>query len=164
MSFLRHKKTLIAIIAVFLITTALNYRNQTLLHQQTSSLRAQQSQIARLTAENERLAQLLANAKTPPTLSTAQFRELLRLRGEMGMLRSQSKETAWLQDGKQKVRSTLADGVGFRQLKDALPGFQISRSIIADDTVLLEIYSDEPPNKKADEFFIKRVADKWVLA
>ncbi len=58
------------------------------LRENNAALRQQTGRLAQLAGENQRLSNLVAQAK--PSLSDEQFRELLRLRGEMGMLRQQT--------------------------------------------------------------------------
>ena len=81
-------------------------------HQSVSRLREehrllqqQQGQRAQLAVENERLSNLLAQANSTQALSQAQFRELLRLRGEVGPLRQQSQELARLQEENRQLRA-----------------------------------------------------------
>jgi len=81
------KTAILAVVAVAGITTAL------IQHPAVDKLRAenrnllQQSQkLAELQAENERLSNLVAQAQRPP-LSREQTAELLRLRGQVGLLR-----------------------------------------------------------------------------
>src|SRR5439155_22342475 len=50
-----------------------------------AALRQQTDRLAESTAENRRLSNLVAQAK--PTFSDEQLRELMRLRGEVGMVR-----------------------------------------------------------------------------
>ena len=52
--------------------------------------RQQKEQLAQLTADNQRLANLLAGARGSRALPYDQFRELLKLRGEAGRLRQQA--------------------------------------------------------------------------
>lgn len=56
------------------------------------ALEQQLKQLAGLIAENQRLLNLVARASHPPSLPDDQSRELLRLRGEVGLLRQQSKQ------------------------------------------------------------------------
>jgi hypothetical protein len=56
---------------------------RTSLLQRNESLRQQADQLELLTAENERLSNLLKGAKSPDTLSAAEFHELLRLRNRV---------------------------------------------------------------------------------
>ncbi len=54
--------------------------------QRNESLRQQADELRRLAAENQQLSNRLREAKSPASLSTAEFRELLRLRNQVGQL------------------------------------------------------------------------------
>jgi hypothetical protein len=72
------------------------------LREENQSLQQQQTRLAQLTAENERLNQL---AQATQTLPDPQNSELLRLRGEVGLLRRQTSELAQLQDENRQLRA-----------------------------------------------------------
>ncbi|HUA66583.1 MAG TPA: sigma-70 family RNA polymerase sigma factor [Alphaproteobacteria bacterium] len=78
-------------------------------HQQQvqNKLRAQneslQAQMAQLQTDNENYSNRLADAGGAQKLSDDQFNELLRLRGEVGMLRQQTSQLAKLQDENQRL-------------------------------------------------------------
>ena len=61
---------------------------------------------AELTAENERLSNLVVLARPP--LSDEQFRELLRLRGEVAMLRQQTNAVPQLRKENRRLAARLA--------------------------------------------------------
>jgi RNA polymerase sigma factor (sigma-70 family) len=61
------------------------------LQAQNERLGRQAVEMARLAADNQRLASLLAQARTGPGFSRDQFAELLRLRGQVGRLRMESR-------------------------------------------------------------------------
>jgi RNA polymerase sigma factor (sigma-70 family) len=78
----------------------------------------------RLHSENDRLRQQIAQLKTesqdlPATnskqMTSDEFNELLRLRGEVGALRSQTNQLAKLQDENQKLQASVAAIVQTRQ-------------------------------------------------
>jgi hypothetical protein len=73
------------------------------LREENQSLQQQQAQTAQLAAENERLSNLLAQANNAQP--QAQLQELLRLRGEVGVLRQQTKELARLQEENRQLRA-----------------------------------------------------------
>lgn len=75
------------------------------LREQNQSLQLQQRQLTQLAAENERLSNLLAQATTAQALPAEQNLELLRLRGEVGLLRRQSNELARLQQENRQLRT-----------------------------------------------------------
>ena len=80
---------LVTISAAFLFT---RHRTVTGLRHQNILLRNQAEQLQSLRAENDRLA-IRAQSTPVDTLTPEEFRELLRLRGELGTLRSQLAET-----------------------------------------------------------------------
>jgi cell division protein FtsB len=91
------QKTLIFITAVAAgVTTPLviQHYSQVKLRAENQSLRQQVDQLAQLTAENERLSNLVARSNQPRPLPVEPSRELLRLRGEVGLLRQQNQELA----------------------------------------------------------------------
>lgn len=65
-------------------------------------------QIAQLKASNQSLSKLPAQAQKPTTLPSDQFNELLRLRGEVGVLRQQTNELARLRQENRRLLSQLA--------------------------------------------------------
>jgi hypothetical protein len=71
-------------------------------HRQNQSLNQQAAHLAELLATNKHLRDL-ANAATNGALSTDQFRELLKLRGEIGPLRQSATEAAALITREQKL-------------------------------------------------------------
>src|SRR3954471_19302251 len=86
----------LAAIAALLVTLGLRqYRAGAALRQENEALRAEIRQIDSLAADNQRLSNLLAKAqsKTSPQTND-QFRELMKLRGEVGVLRQTASEAA----------------------------------------------------------------------
>jgi hypothetical protein len=85
------------------------------LDQQGSALREQLSQMDQVIAENQRLSNLVAQAKDSPARPTSRpevplstdvrSKELVRLRGEVEALRQQSKEIAALREDTRQVRA-----------------------------------------------------------
>ncbi len=61
------------------------------LRAQDERLRQRKDELARLAADNQRLARLLAQARSAPALPRDQFTELLRLRGQVGRLRTEAR-------------------------------------------------------------------------
>src|SRR5207237_3604197 len=78
------------------VATPLVIQHQTKLREENESLRQQLDQQAQLAAENERLSNLITEtARTDSILlPDQQLKELLRLRGEVGRLRLESRELA----------------------------------------------------------------------
>jgi hypothetical protein len=77
--------TLIAV-AIWL---AVGYQGRLGLEEENQGLRQQLDQMAELVTENERLSNLVAQASQSQPQSEDQMRELLRLRGEVNLLRQQ---------------------------------------------------------------------------
>jgi hypothetical protein len=78
------------------------------LRERGGALRQQAEEIARLSAENERLSNLVARSGSPQALPPDQLRELLRLRGQIGLLRQTAKEQAQLKAANEQLRTALA--------------------------------------------------------
>jgi TolA-binding protein len=108
-------KTKTAVIVIFIVVAiagaALVMQNQaqSALRQENAALKAQADQGAALQAENDRLSNQLAQASSQ--LSPDQMRELVKLRGEVGVLRSkiaqlqgQSGELQRLRDENSQLR------------------------------------------------------------
>jgi RNA polymerase sigma factor (sigma-70 family) len=77
-----------AIIAASLLTPLLIHRRaQAELRQQDGALQTKAEQMSQVTADNQRLAGLLARANTPAPLPDSQLGELLKLRNEVGRLK-----------------------------------------------------------------------------
>ena len=77
--------------AAIAIPVGMQYRNNRQLREENASLRTQLEQIETLSTENTRLSRLLAdaNSSSPPPVSTNDpSREVLKLRGEVGRLRT----------------------------------------------------------------------------
>jgi hypothetical protein len=71
-------------------------------------LRQQAVQLAELSAENKRLLNLVAHAGSP-SLSSDQFRELMKLRGEIGQMRKDASEAARLKSANQQLLAPSGD-------------------------------------------------------
>jgi len=78
------------------------------LRAQNQALRQQLDQWSQLSADNERLSNLVAQAKSRPGLSQDQLSELLKLRGEVGRLRQQAKEVEVLREANRQAAAALA--------------------------------------------------------
>jgi RNA polymerase sigma factor (sigma-70 family) len=90
------KVLITATIAAAVGTGIYEARQASSLRAQVQALREQQAplvdQITQLKADNESLSNRVAQADRPPSLSSDRLRELLRLRGEVGVLRRQQRE------------------------------------------------------------------------
>ena len=80
------------VVASVVAPLLLQHKAQGRLHNHDEALRQQADQLAELQAENERLSKPLAGSNSSPALSTAQVSELLKLRGEVGLLRQRAQE------------------------------------------------------------------------
>jgi hypothetical protein len=80
--------TALVVVAVWL---AVGYQDRLRLEEENQGLRQQVDQMAELVADNERLSNLVAHASQSQPQAEDQMRELLRLRGEVNLLRQQGK-------------------------------------------------------------------------
>jgi RNA polymerase sigma factor (sigma-70 family) len=90
------QKALISAIVVATVGAPLvvQHQAQGRLHHQEESVRQQADQLAQLATDIQRLSNLLVGANGSGALSEEQLRELLKLRGEVGLLRKQTQELA----------------------------------------------------------------------
>jgi hypothetical protein len=98
MTMTKAKFALLAAVALAGVAAPLVTQQQSIarLGTENQNLRQQQAQMADLAAENQRLSNQLAQPLSRQSLAEDQMRELLRLRGEVGMLRQQSNTQARL--------------------------------------------------------------------
>ena len=89
------------------IWLGVEHQSRLRLGEQNKVLRQQFDQMASLAAENERMSNLVAKASRSQALPDDQSRELLRLRGEVGVLRQQSKELETLREDTRQARAAL---------------------------------------------------------
>ena len=106
------------IIGAFLISglaTALVIQHQALLKLRADNevQRRQCTELGQLAAENERLSNLVAEADRPLPATTEPSKELLRLRGEVGVLRQQNQGLARMLLSKQEATSAPGEDRGF---------------------------------------------------
>lgn len=101
------QKTLITIIVAAGVAAPLMIQRnaQVKLRAENRSLRRQVEQLAQLTTENERLSNLVAQSNQPAPSPGEPSRELLRLRGQVGLLRQQSQGLAKLLSDRQQTAS-----------------------------------------------------------
>ena len=81
------------------------------LRQENTALRQQLDLLAGVLAENERLSNLVAQAGSSQSLPDERLTELLRLRGEVGVLRQQSKELETLRNGNREAHTALTSSI-----------------------------------------------------
>jgi hypothetical protein len=97
----------LAAVGSLAIWLAVEHQSRLRLGEEHTALEQQLKQLAGLIAQNEQLSILAARANRPPSLPDDQSRELLRLRGEVGLLRQQSKQ---LETVRQENRQARAAG------------------------------------------------------
>src|SRR5690348_14440249 len=90
-----------AVIAGLAIFLFVEHRSGNKLREEIVSLRKQLDEIPRLKSENQRLSNQVAQISNARTPSQEEFRELLKLRGEVGVLREQKQEL-------EKLRANIA--------------------------------------------------------
>ena len=107
MTMTKLKAGIVSAIVVAGVSTSLliQHQAQIKLREENQSLRLQVDQLNQLIAENERLSNLVARANISQSLSKNQFSELLRLRGELGVLRNRNRELERLRDENRRLRS-----------------------------------------------------------
>lgn len=82
-----------AIVAASVVTPLMvQHQAQARLRDQDGALRRRADQLVKLQAENEQFSKLLASAENSRSLSNEQLTELMRLRGEVGRLRTDLRE------------------------------------------------------------------------
>ena len=119
-----HEKSKNGLIVAFLIALAILFFLQ---HQQQEKLRADNAalaqQFAQMQTDNESLSNRLAAAGDANSLSDKEHNELLKLRGEVGVLRRQTNELGKLQEENQQLQAgrTAAQISQTTQPQDALP-------------------------------------------
>ena len=102
-------KLIICVIVVAGIATILviQHQAQVKLHEENESLRQQMDQ---LQIENQRLSNSVAQANSSSSRPDDQLTELLRLRGEVRLLRQQTNELGRLQQDSQQLRNQVLAG------------------------------------------------------
>jgi RNA polymerase sigma factor (sigma-70 family) len=80
------------VVASVVAPLVVQHQAQAKLRNRDGALGQRADQMARLTAENQRLSKLLAGGTGPRALSTEEFKELLKLRGAVGRLRKDVQE------------------------------------------------------------------------
>ena len=93
---------------------AVEYQGRLRLGEENKALRQQLDHLVGLVTENERLSNLVAQVSRSQSLSDDQSRELLRLRGEVGVLRERAKELEILRQENRQARIALEYSFGTR--------------------------------------------------
>jgi RNA polymerase sigma factor (sigma-70 family) len=92
------------------VPLVIQHRKQVKLEEDNVSLQLLGGEVTELAAENERLSNLLANAEASLSVAQRQSSELLKLRGEVGLLRRLTNELSKLQVENQQARTAAAKG------------------------------------------------------
>lgn len=114
MSMTKLQGGVIAAITVALsIPLVVQYQSRTRLQDENQTLRAQVEEIAVLSEENKRLSNLVAQAKRQPAPSTnnEQFRELMKLRGEVAVLRKTANEAVEAAEAAKPTGESALSGI-----------------------------------------------------
>ena len=96
----------------------LQHQSQVRLREDNQAFRQQVDQLA---AENERLANLVARANSSQALAIDQPSEILRLRGEVGVLRQQKSEAERVQEENRRLRAGLTNAQDAHATKPVTP-------------------------------------------
>jgi len=115
MTMTKIKLGLVGAIAVAGIATPLviQHQSQVKLRADNQALRQQVDQMEKVTAENKRLVELAAQAGQSQSVPADPSHDLLRLRGEIGVLRQQNQELAKLLLDRQKSGATPGEAGDF---------------------------------------------------
>ncbi len=97
------------VIASVVAPLMVQHKAQARLRDQNEALREQTAQLAKLQADNVQLSKLLAAAKNSRSLSDDQFNELMRLRGEVGRLRTEVRELAQAKTNAPRSRTDIKE-------------------------------------------------------
>lgn len=95
----------VIVIAGIAASWAIHHRAETQLRERDDSLRQQAETIASLSGENQRLSNLVEQAKSARPLSQDQLRELARLRGQVGPLRQTGAEKSGLAEKNARLKA-----------------------------------------------------------
>jgi hypothetical protein len=90
------------------VSLAIWHSGQEKLGENAEATRRQAEQIIGLSAANERLSNQVASARAAQSLTPEELSELLRLRGQVGLLRQTEKEEAQLQATNERLRAARA--------------------------------------------------------
>lgn len=121
MTMTKLKAGIVAVALVAGVATPMVIQHQTriALREKEAALAQQAVQVTQLAAENERLSNLVA--QTGSSLPADQLGELMRLRGEVGLLRRQAGDLARLQDENRRLQGAAAGSGQPAQSEDSDP-------------------------------------------
>ena len=106
MTMTKLKSGIVAAIAVAGVATpvVVQHQTQVSLREKSELLRRQNGQLAQWKAETARLSNLVARAEEARTISQDQLSELMKLRGEVGLLRKQTNEMEKLKQENRRLQ------------------------------------------------------------
>ncbi len=129
----------------------IQHASQVKLREENQSLRQQMPGLSALAAENERLSNLLAQAKSSQPLEDHQSRELLKLRGEVAQLRDAARELARLKSAEgqlatntvvQKALNVHERVTRFKKLIKDKPGLTIPEFYLLSEGDVVAVAKD----------------------
>ncbi len=97
----------IAAVVGLAIWVAFEHQRRTGLEREHQALQQQLAEMGDLVASNEQLSKLMAQSKSPRFMTDDQSRELLRLRGQAGVLRQQNRELETVREENRQARAGL---------------------------------------------------------
>lgn len=141
----------VLVVAGMGIPLVVQHQSVVKLRERGESLQRQVEQAAQLSAENERLSNLVAQANR--TLPDEQQNELLRLRGQVGMLRAQIKELEGLRKENLRLQADLDKTRSSSQQEDPATGRfrEVGFSKLQDAKLLvlaLMMFADDHTNQQ----------------
>src|SRR5437762_12998866 len=95
----------IAAVAGLAVWLAFEHQKRVGLGREHTALEQQSEEMRQLIASNEQLSSRLVQVKTSPSLTDDESRELLRLRGQVGVLRQQSRELEAVREENRQARA-----------------------------------------------------------
>ena len=101
----------IAAVAGLAVWAALEHQRRVGLGREHQALEQQLVEMARFITSNEQLSSLLAQANSARSLTDGQSRELLRLRGQVGVLRQQGREFEAVREENRQARAALENSL-----------------------------------------------------
>jgi RNA polymerase sigma factor (sigma-70 family) len=112
------QKTLVTAIITACVAAPMFVQHRSLvrLREENQILQQQADQLAQSLAENERLSNLVAQAKSSQALSDERLRELLRLRAKVGFLSDQTNELARLRQENRQLHSSVVAGPNLKNI------------------------------------------------
>jgi len=150
------------VIAIVIASVAtplvIQLHTQVKFHETNQALRRQANRLAQLTTENKRLLNLVAQSKA--TLSDEQLRELLRLRNEVGQLRTQTNVIQKLQEENRQLYAGVVTAqnqeaqMSPAERDEALSGeiIEAMKNISRELRPAMQRFANDPTNQALTDF------------